>query len=144
MQSARSRPRTCVAAQARYALSTPPLNATMTESKSASSAKRGSLFVKVLFFVEGVLVVEIVLVLVEILFFLIFVLVVGDLDFIGACHHEVLAALRATERVTLFVISGLDLVEFALGAGRHTGSMRRKRRRQRVREMLHPQMDAAN
>src|ERR1051325_4210040 len=120
MQRARSRPRTCVAAHARYALSTPPLNATMTESKSASSAKRGSLFVKVLFFVEGVLVVEIVLVLVEI-----FVLVVGDLDFIGACHHEVLAALRATERVTLFVISGLDLVEFALGAGRHTGSIRR-------------------
>src|ERR1041385_3710875 len=104
MQSARSRPRTCVAAHARYALSTPPLNATMTESKSASSAKRGSLFVKVLFFVEGVLVVEIVLVLVEILFFFvlvlvvvvveIFVLVVGDLDFIGACHHEVLAALQ--------------------------------------------------
>src|SRR3954470_3120687 len=122
MQSARSRPRTCVGAQARYALLTPPLNATMTESKSASRAKRGPLFVKVLFFVEGV-VVEIVLVLVDILFFFfvlvlvvvveIFVLVVGDLDFIGACHHEVLPALRATERVTLFVISGLDLVEFA-------------------------------
>src|ERR1043165_9107161 len=111
MQSARSRPRTCVAAQARYALSTPPLNATMTESKSASSAKRGSLFVKVLFFVEGVLVVEIVFFLLFVLVVVvveIFVLVVGDLDFIGACHHEVLAALRATERVTLFVMTGAD------------------------------------
>ena len=67
----------------------------------------------------------------------VFVLVVGDLDFVGAQQHEVLAALGATEGVALFVIGGLDLVEFTLGAGRHTDSMRR-RTAASLSESLHP------
>src|SRR5262245_41824038 len=125
MQRVRSRPRTRVAAQARYALSTPPLKATIRESKPARRSKRrrssGALFrsprrgslVKILFFVEGVLIVELVLVFVfaeilvvfvlEVLVFLLLLLVVivGDFDFVGAHEHEVLAALGATEGVAL-------------------------------------------
>jgi hypothetical protein len=80
MQSARSRPRTSVAAQARYALSTPPLKATITESNCASRSKSGLLLVKILFFVEGVLVVLVDIVLVVFLKILVvFVVVVVEI-----------------------------------------------------------------
>src|SRR6266566_1106671 len=130
MQSARSRPSTCVAAQARYALSTPPLKATMTESKPESRVKR--LLVEILFFVEILLVVvvEVVLVFIDFVIVVVFILVevfvlvigIGDLDGVGARQHEVLAALGTTEGVAVLEVRGVNLVEFALGAGRHTGS----------------------
>src|SRR5882672_10815684 len=120
MQSARSRPSTCVAAQARYALSTPPLKATMTESKPESRVKR--LLVEILFFVEILLVVVVEVVLVFIDFVIVVVVIgIGDLDGVGAHQHEVLAALGTTEGVAVLEVRRLIFVEFARGAGRHTG-----------------------
>jgi hypothetical protein len=102
----------------------------MTESKPESRVNR--LLVEILFLVEILLlvvVVEVVLVFIELVVLVVifivvevFVLVISDLDVIGAHQHEALAALGTTEGVAFLEVRGVNLVEFALGAGRHTGS----------------------
>src|SRR5262245_17389777 len=134
-------PSTSVEAQARYALSTPPLKATMTDWRPSRRSKRRAclasgpsapgllvviLLLLLFIFVE---VVEIVVVASEVLFVFVLVLVViqivvvvREVELVGTGHDEVLATFRTTEGVAVLVVLGVNLVELALGAGRHTGS----------------------
>src|SRR5688572_13915950 len=113
MQMARG-PRTLVAAHARYALSTPPLKATITESYDASSSKRRcSLLVVILFFLVFVEVVFVFLIVSEFVFFLLEILIlvlvlvlilVGEIDLVGTDHDQVLATFRTTQGVPLLEV----------------------------------------
>lgn len=96
----------------------------------------------VLFFLEGVFVVEyafivvvyllavvVFFVVVKVIVFVILVVVfVGELEVVRTCEHERLAAFGAAQLIALLVVSGVNLVEFALGARRHGGSMQPVRR----------------
>ncbi|MET0216161.1 MAG: hypothetical protein ABW292_24345 [Vicinamibacterales bacterium] len=54
---------------------------------------------------------------------IIFVVIVGDLEIIWPGKDEHFAALRAAQLIAFFMVSCVNLVEFALGARRHSGSM---------------------
>src|SRR5688572_9776556 len=130
MQRARE-PRTFVAARPRYALSTPPLNATIADSQDASSSRRrASLLVEILLFLVLVEIVFVVLILFEFVLVLVVQIVVfvavGEIDLVGTDHDEGLATLRTAQGVPLLEVLGVNLVEVAFRTGRHTGSMQRQ------------------
>ena len=88
----------------------------------------------VLLFVDFIFLVEDAFVFFDVLAFLfviievivvviIFVVIVGDFDIIRPGKDERLAAFRAAQLVAFFMVSCVNLVEFALGARRHSGSM---------------------
>lgn len=87
------------------------------------------LFLEVIFLIEDafvffdLLALTLFLFVIEVIIVIIFVVVVSDFEVIRPGKDEHLAAFRATQLVAFFMVSCINLVEFALGARRHSGSM---------------------
>ena len=79
---------------------------------------------RVLVLVLVLVVALIVLVVGDVILFVV-VIVVGEVELVGAQQHKVFAALRTTQGIALFVVGRVNIVEFTLGTGRHSGSIQR-------------------